>query len=59
MYIYMRFLWKLYVIKSDYIFSGHVLLCEYIGCSKKGFTTLKEYRPINLFRRHVQCFEMS
>jgi hypothetical protein len=29
----------------------------YIGCFKKSFTTLKEY--VNLFRGHVQCFEMS
>jgi hypothetical protein len=29
----------------------------YIGCYTKSFTTLKAY--INLFRGHVQCFELS
>jgi hypothetical protein len=27
------------------------------GCFKKSFTTLRAY--INLFRGHVQCFELS
>jgi hypothetical protein len=30
---------------------------HYTGCFKKSFTTLKAY--INLFRGHVQCFELS
>jgi hypothetical protein len=29
----------------------------YVGCIKKSFTTLKAY--VNLFRGHVQCFELS
>jgi hypothetical protein len=32
-------------------------LDSYIECFKKSFTNLKE--DINLFRGHVQCFEMS
>jgi hypothetical protein len=30
---------------------------DYIGCFKKGFTTLREYT--NLYRGHTQRFELS
>jgi hypothetical protein len=38
----------------------HILtrtIYPYIECFKKSFTTLKV--NINLFRRHIQCFELS
>jgi hypothetical protein len=39
------------------VYAAIALLLYNTGCFIKGFTTLKEY--INLFRGHVQCFELS
>jgi hypothetical protein len=35
----------------------YFIAVKYTGCLKNCFTILKEY--INLFRGHMQCFEMS
>jgi hypothetical protein len=43
--------------KLESIFSNRSNICrEYTGCFKMSFTTLKA--DINLFRGHVQCFEL-
>jgi hypothetical protein len=39
------------------LYSGNEYTPNNNGCLKKRFTTLKAY--INVFRGHVQCFELS
>jgi hypothetical protein len=48
----------LYAYRIDKLIHPDMRKMQYnSGCFKKSFTTLKAY--INLFRKHVQCFELS